>query len=109
MGHKEFSVRFPGAQVPAIIPQTLHPGGGTMGHRIRSAETTRLSQPWPGRAVRILDDDCVRPGRRGGILAIWQFMGTDSLWRTAATCVVIAAGTLAFSWINGLFDCGRDS
>jgi hypothetical protein len=43
------------------------------------------------------------------ILAIWQFMGTDSLWRTVATCAVIAAGTLAFSWINGLFDCGRDS
>jgi hypothetical protein len=44
------------------------------------------------------------------ILAIWQFAGTDALWRTVATCAVIAAGTLAFSWINGLFDTGqRDS
>jgi len=43
------------------------------------------------------------------ILAIWQFTGTDALWRTVATCAVIAAGTLAFSWINGLFDpCERD-
>ena len=37
------------------------------------------------------------------ILAIWQFAGTDALWRTVATCVVIGAGTLAFSWVNGLF------
>jgi hypothetical protein len=41
------------------------------------------------------------------ILAIWQFAGTDALWRTVATCAVIAAGTLAFSWINGLFDTGQ--
>jgi hypothetical protein len=41
------------------------------------------------------------------ILAIWQFTGTDALWRTVATCAVIAAGTLAFSWINGLFDPGE--
>jgi hypothetical protein len=27
------------------------------------------------------------------ILAIWQFTGTDALWRTVATCGVIAAGT----------------
>jgi len=40
------------------------------------------------------------------ILAIWQFTGTDALWRTVATCLVIAAGTLAFSWINGLYDPG---
>jgi hypothetical protein len=39
------------------------------------------------------------------ILAIWQFTGTDALWRT--TCAVIATGTLAFSWINGLFDPGE--
>jgi hypothetical protein len=40
------------------------------------------------------------------LLAIWQFTGTDVLWRTVATCVVVAAGALAFSAINGLF--GRD-
>jgi hypothetical protein len=37
------------------------------------------------------------------ILAIWQFTGTDALWRTVATCAVIGAGTLTFSWVNGLF------
>ena len=37
------------------------------------------------------------------ILAIWQFAGTDALWRTVATCAVIGAGTLTFSWVNGLF------
>ena len=41
------------------------------------------------------------------ILAIWQFTGSDALWRTVPTCAVIAAGTLAFSWINGLFDPGE--
>ena len=37
------------------------------------------------------------------ILAIWEFTGTDVLWRTVATCAVIGAGTLIFAWINGLF------
>ncbi|HEX3703750.1 MAG TPA: hypothetical protein VHU82_10480 [Vicinamibacterales bacterium] len=37
------------------------------------------------------------------ILAIWQFTGTDALWRTVATCAVIGAGTVTFSWVNGLF------
>ena len=37
------------------------------------------------------------------ILAIWEFTGTDALWRTVATCVVVGIGTLAFSWINSLF------
>ena len=38
------------------------------------------------------------------ILAIWEFTGTDALWRSVATCVVVGVGTLAFSWINSLFD-----
>ena len=37
------------------------------------------------------------------LLAIWEFTGTDILWRTVATCAVIGGGTLAFSWINALF------
>jgi hypothetical protein len=37
------------------------------------------------------------------ILAIWHFTGTDALWRTVATCAVIGAATLAFSFVNGLF------
>jgi len=37
------------------------------------------------------------------LLAIWEFTGTDILWRTVATCAVIGGGTLAFSWLNMLF------
>ena len=37
------------------------------------------------------------------ILAIWEFTGTDALWRTVATCIVVGIGTVAFSWINNLF------
>jgi hypothetical protein len=37
------------------------------------------------------------------LLAIWEFTGTDILWRTVATCVVIGGGTIAFAWINLLF------
>ena len=37
------------------------------------------------------------------ILAIWKFTGTDALWRTVATCVVIGVGTVAFSFSNRLF------
>src|SRR4030095_3044143 len=29
------------------------------------------------------------------LLAIWQFTGTDALWRTVATCAVIGGGTIA--------------
>ena len=37
------------------------------------------------------------------ILAIWQFTGTDALWRTVATCAVFGVAVLAFSFVNGLF------
>ena len=38
------------------------------------------------------------------LLAIWQFAGTDILWRTVATCAVIGSGMIAFFVINTLFD-----
>ena len=37
------------------------------------------------------------------LLAIWNFAGTDILWRTVATCLVIGSGTVAFYWVNVLF------
>lgn len=37
------------------------------------------------------------------LLAIWEFTGTDILWRTVATCAVIGGGTIAFAWLNALF------
>ncbi len=42
------------------------------------------------------------------ILAIWEFTGTDALWRTVATCVVIGVGTIAFSFSNKLFRADDD-
>jgi hypothetical protein len=46
---------------------------------------------------------CIVVAVVASILAIWQFTGTDALWRTVATCAVIGAATLAFSFVNGLF------
>jgi hypothetical protein len=46
---------------------------------------------------------CIVVAVVASILAIWEFTGADALWRTVATCAVIDAGTLAFSWINGMF------
>jgi hypothetical protein len=49
---------------------------------------------------------CILVAVVASVLAIWEYTGTDVLWRTVATCAVIGAGTLTFSWINGLFDPG---
>jgi hypothetical protein len=46
---------------------------------------------------------CILVAVVASILAIWQFTGTDALWRTVATCAVIGGGTLAFAWVNSLF------
>jgi NO-binding membrane sensor protein with MHYT domain len=46
---------------------------------------------------------CITIAVLASILAIWQFTGTDALWRTVATCVVVGAGTVAFAWLNSLF------
>jgi hypothetical protein len=46
---------------------------------------------------------CIVIAVLASILAIWQFTGTDALWRTVATCVVVGAGTVAFAWLNTLF------
>lgn len=37
------------------------------------------------------------------LLAIWDFTGKDTLWRTVATCVVIGAGTMVFARLNTVF------
>jgi hypothetical protein len=42
------------------------------------------------------------------LLAIWQFTGTDVLWRTVATCAVIGGGMVAFSLVNTLFGDGTN-
>jgi NO-binding membrane sensor protein with MHYT domain len=60
----------------------------------------------PGRVVSFsfwITTACILIAVVTSILAIWEFTGTDALWRTVATCVVVGVGTLAFSWINALF------
>jgi len=37
------------------------------------------------------------------ILAIWDFTRQDTLWRTIATCIVVAGGMMAFGVVNALY------
>ena len=37
------------------------------------------------------------------VLAIWEFANTDVLWRTVATCSVVAAGVAIFAVVNTVF------
>jgi hypothetical protein len=46
---------------------------------------------------------CILVAVLASLLAIWNFAGTDILWRTVATCAVIGSGTVAFYWVNVLF------
>ena len=41
------------------------------------------------------------------ILAIWQFADTDVLWRTVATCCVVAGGAAIFAVVNRVFGDAR--
>jgi hypothetical protein len=47
---------------------------------------------------------CILVAVVASLMAIWAFTGTDVLWRTVATCAVIAAGMMAFFVVNMLFD-----
>jgi hypothetical protein len=46
---------------------------------------------------------CILVAVGASLLAIWEFTGTDVLWRTVATCAVVASGAISFSWANVLF------
>jgi NO-binding membrane sensor protein with MHYT domain len=46
---------------------------------------------------------CIVVAVVASILAIWEYAGTDILWRTVATCAVIGGGTVAFTVLNCLF------
>lgn len=37
------------------------------------------------------------------ILSIWDATGDATLWRTIATCIVIAGGMMAFGVVNALY------
>ena len=46
---------------------------------------------------------CVIISVTASILAIWEYTMTEVLWRTVATCVVVAAGTGVFALLNRWF------
>lgn len=46
---------------------------------------------------------CIMVSVVASILAIWDFAKQDSLWRTIATCVVVAVGCGFFAVINMSF------
>jgi len=46
---------------------------------------------------------CIVVAVVASLLAIWNFAGTDVLWRTVATCTVVGAGMVAFYVINVIF------
>lgn len=46
---------------------------------------------------------CILVAVGASLLAIWEFTGTDVLWRTVATCSVVALGAVSFSWVNDIF------
>ena len=60
----------------------------------------------PTRVVTVafwITASCILIAVVASILAIWEFTGTDALWRTVATCIVVGIGTLSFAWMNALF------
>lgn len=52
---------------------------------------------------------CILIAVVASLLAIWKFTGTDVLWRTVATCAVVAGGAMTFSWVNALFGDGEEA
>ena len=50
---------------------------------------------------------CILVSVTVSILAIWDFAKDGALWRTVATCLVIASGAAVFSVINVMFGDGE--
>ena len=51
---------------------------------------------------------CILVSLVAGIMAVWQFTGRDVLWRTIATCVLVAFAAFAFSMVNMAFGQDQD-
>lgn len=52
---------------------------------------------------------CIFAGIVVCILAIWDFAQRDTLWRFASSFLVVGAGTLLFSIVNGMFGTSLDT
>ncbi|CAM2835377.1 hypothetical protein [Rariglobus hedericola] len=46
---------------------------------------------------------CILAGVIVCILAIWDFANRDTLWRFASSFLVVAAGSVLFAYVNGMF------
>ena len=46
---------------------------------------------------------CILAGVVVCILAIWDFARRDTMWRFAASSLVVAGGALLFAFVNGVF------
>ena len=61
----------------------------------------------PPRAVRgfafFVITLCIVISVVASVLAIWEFAKTDILWRTVATCFVVASGVAIFAFVNLAF------
>ena len=43
---------------------------------------------------------CIVVAVVAALLAIWEFSGTDTMWRTVASCAVIGGGAVLLSMLN---------
>ena len=59
------------------------------------------------RKVRVVTfvvvNTCLAVSIFASLLAIWDFAQQDVLWRTVATCIVLATGMIFFTGINQAF------
>ncbi|NDG64516.1 MAG: hypothetical protein EBY29_13795 [Planctomycetes bacterium] len=51
---------------------------------------------------------CILVSIVASVLAIWDFSKSDALWRTIATCVVVAGGCGLFAVVNLSFGAPQD-
>ncbi|GDY06512.1 hypothetical protein LBMAG51_12990 [Phycisphaerae bacterium] len=51
---------------------------------------------------------CILVSIVASVLAIWDFSKSDALWRTIATCVVVAGGCGLFAIVNLSFGAPQD-
>lgn len=65
-----------------------------------------LDQQTARKGVFTVVSICILVSLVAAIMAVWQFTGRDVLWRTIATCVLIAFAAIAFSMVNVAF--GQD-
>ncbi len=52
---------------------------------------------------------CIVVAVVAALLAIWEFSGTDTMWRTVASCAVIGGGAVLLSMLNTLLGGGTEA